>query len=111
MCSVCLSPPLGRKSSLYNIDMDWIREGKLSRLSSGHFDVENELKTLSDLMLDLVNLSNVLHSLQVGNQIRNKRKPIVTGGFIGEVICGEAEEQPQGIYVEQLVGGRCANQR
>ena len=65
VCSVCLSPPLGRKSSLYNIDMDWIREGKLSRLSSGHFDVENELKTLSDLMLDLVNLSNVLQSLQV----------------------------------------------
>ena len=110
---MCLSPPLGRQSSLYNIDLDWIREGKLSRLSAGDKSAagETELKTLSDLMLDLVNLSNVLHSLQVGNQIRNKRKPIVTGGFIGEVICGEAEEQPQGIYVEQLVGGRCAHQR
>ena len=65
VCSVCLSPPLGRQSSLYNIDMDWIREGKLSRLSPGSSDVETELKTLSDLMLDLVNLSSVLQSLQV----------------------------------------------
>ena len=65
VCSICLSPPLGRKSSLYNIDMDWIREGKLSRLAPGYSQVEADLKTLSDLMLDLVNLSNVLQSLQV----------------------------------------------
>ena len=76
VCSVCVSPPLGRKSSLYNIDLDWIREGKLSRLSAADkaAGAETELKTLSDLMLDLVNLSNVLHSLQV----RIGRNPRVT---------------------------------
>ena len=77
---MCLSPPLGRQSFLYNIDMDWIREGKLSRLSATDKSAagESELKTLSDLMLDLVNLSNVLHSLQVGIIFKIKRKPIIT---------------------------------
>ena len=106
MCSVCVSPPLGRKSYLYNIDMDWIREGKLSRLSAADKSAgaETELKTLSDLMLDLVNLSNVLHSLQVRIQ-RNPRIILRRSLFSGEVICGETEEQPKGLHVEQLVGG------
>jgi len=78
VCSICLSPPLGRKSSLYNIDMDWIREGKLSRLAPGYSQVETDLKTLSDLMLDLVNLSNVLQSLQVKLSVaRQKNNPKV----------------------------------
>ena len=82
MCSVCVSPPLGRKSYLYNIDMDWIREGKLSRLSAADKSTgaETELKTLSDLMLDLVNLSNVLHSLQV----RIQGKPIIIITELGQ---------------------------
>merc|ERR1719219_3321987 len=55
--------------------MDWIREGKLSRLSAADKSaaVETELKTLSDLMLDLVNLSNVLHSLQVKLSVARQR--------------------------------------
>jgi len=70
ICSVCLAPSLGRQSALYGLDMDWIREGKLVGLlgSKGvgqQETVEKEMKTLSDLMTDLVNLSTVLHSLQV----------------------------------------------
>jgi len=68
ICSVCLAPPLGRQSAIYGLDMDWIREGKLVGLnkSMDHQEAkEKQLKTLSDLMADLVNLSSVLHSLQV----------------------------------------------
>ena len=50
--------------------MDWIREGKLSSIDQESVtapdsrDAETQLKTLSSLMTDLVNLSSVLHSLQ-----------------------------------------------
>jgi len=68
ICSVCLAPTLGRQSAIYSLDMDWIREGKLVGLSKSMDQqeaMEKEVKTLSDLMADLVNLSSVLHSLQV----------------------------------------------
>ena len=80
MCSVCVAPPLARHSSLYNIDMDWIREGRMTNLSQeqeegqeGVKSIETELKSLSDLMTDLVNLSSVLHSLQVKLSVARQR--------------------------------------
>ena len=80
MCSVCVAPPLGRHSSLYNLDMDWIREGRVTSLSQeqdeaheGVKTIETELKSLSDLMTDLVNLSSVLHSLQVKLSVARQR--------------------------------------
>ena len=80
MCSVCVAPPLGRHSSLYNLDMDWIREGRMTNLSQeqeegqdGAKSIETELKSLSDLMTDLVNLSSVLHSLQVKLSVARQR--------------------------------------
>ena len=69
ICSVCLAPSLGRQSAFYSLDMDWIREGRLASLGVKNMEqqdvVKEELKTLCDLMADLVNLSSVLHSLQV----------------------------------------------
>lgn len=69
ICSVCLAPSLGRQSAFYSLDMDWIREGMVASLGAKNMEqqdvVKGELKTLCDLMADLVNLSSVLHSLQV----------------------------------------------
>jgi len=82
ICSVCLAPSLGRQSALYCLDLDWIREGKLAELRTKdgvggslkeEVAVEKELKTLSDLMADLVNLSAVLHSLQVKLAVAGQR--------------------------------------
>jgi len=67
--------------------MDWIREGKLSRLGKetedtllevSDTDSETQLKTLSSLMTDLVNLSSILHSLQCKLMVaRHKNNPKV----------------------------------
>ena len=81
MCSVCVNPPLARHSSLYNLDMDWIREGRMTSLRNGEQEegqegvksIETELKSLSDLMTDLVNLAGVLHSLQVKLSVARQR--------------------------------------
>jgi len=81
ICSVCLAPSLGRQSALYSLDMDWIREGKLIGLGNKNGEKvleqqesgEKELKTLCDLMADLVNLSSVLYSLQVKLAVAGQR--------------------------------------
>ena len=79
MCCVCIAPPLARQSLLYNLDMDWIREGKMTTLDTEPGQAaEAELKILSDTMADLVNLSSVLHSLQIKLSVaRHKTNPKV----------------------------------
>merc|ERR1712117_873889 len=79
VCCICIAPPLARQSLLYNLDMDWIREGKMTTLDTDPDQAaEAELKILSDTMADLVNLSSVLHSLQIKLSVaRHKTNPKV----------------------------------
>eukprot|EP00092_Neocalanus_flemingeri_P040320 GFUD01043915.1.p1 GENE.GFUD01043915.1~~GFUD01043915.1.p1 ORF type:complete len:1327 (+),score=371.71 GFUD01043915.1:99-4079(+) len=101
ICTVCLAPSLGRQSALYSLDMDWVREGKLAGLRSKVGDknnmlevvgAEKELKTLSDLMADLINLSAVLHSLQVKLAVAGQRNnPKV---FMWSNVWEEVEGEP-----------------
>ena len=110
ICSVCVAPPLARQSSLYTLDMDWIREGKLSRMDQEHEEnqesvktMESELKNLSDLMTDLVNLSSVLHSLQVKLSVarqKNNPKVFMWSNVWEETSIGVVEEEVNNITEE-----------
>jgi len=100
VCSVCIAPPLARQSLLYNIDMDWIREGRITRMNQepeeGVKKIEEELKTLSETMADLVNLSSVLHSLQVKLSVakqKNNPKVFMWSNVWDDSAIGVTEEE------------------
>merc|ERR1719450_1450802 len=110
ICSVCVAPPLARQSSLYTLDMDWIREGKLSRMDQDQKEdqesvktMESELKNLSDLMTDLVNLSSVLHSLQVKLSVarqKNNPKVFMWSNVWDETSIGVVEDEVNNVTEE-----------
>ena len=89
--------------------MDWIREGKLSRLAKDPDETLSEevteseadgtqLKTLSGLMTDLVNLSSILHSLQCKLLVarhKNNPKVFMWCNVWDESACAAPEEEQQ----------------
>lgn len=76
ICETCRNPVAGRSSAKYNIDHDWLKEGKLPTINAvkveSNCSGDCAFKKLSELMADLANLNKVLHSLRVKLQVASQ---------------------------------------